>query len=444
MRQAVTEDAFKKKLKAKHGKLFKLVGEYVRSSDLTEFRCTLCREKFLCTPNNILTGYANGCGPCSSKARGVAGKQKARLTYAAKLKEATSGAFVPDDDYDGATKPCGHICTICDNVVMARPNSVLSNKSLQCPLCGLADDHFAIGHRLALGLSMVEAIKEAYPHFVIHKAGRIASQKVDYTCTICNTRQNRNISILRRAPCLGCGKISAREKLRLGHDEYVARVRKIYGPKIQVVGTYHDRLKRLRHKCMDCFKTWKSTPANILQNTVSCPSCVRMLRAGNFTHKSALMKEYTLGKRLVRVQGYEPQALTYLTDVVGFRSKDIIVESEGGVPVVEYKTGKRHRRYFPDMFIKKDNAIIEVKSDYTLGMGKSRRHRNCWNLNRLKAYACQAAGYQFSLMLIDAKGSYLRLPDNWPSMKMEAVQAYIKSMRALGRSTEFKYDKLGV
>jgi len=50
------------------------------------------------------------------------------------------------------------------------------------------------------------------------------------------------------------------------------------------------------------------------------------------------------------------------------------------------------RRYYPDIYIKSENKIIEVKSDYTM-----KQHKN---INLLKRQACLDKGLQFEFMII--------------------------------------------
>jgi len=58
------------------------------------------------------------------------------------------------------------------------------------------------------------------------------------------------------------------------------------------------------------------------------------------------------------------------------------------------KDKKRHR-YFPDIFIPKDELIIEVKSDYTYEV-------DC-KTNHLKKQACLDKGYNFWFAIAESK-----------------------------------------
>ena len=68
-------------------------------------------------------------------------------------------------------------------------------------------------------------------------------------------------------------------------------------------------------------------------------------------------KEYNL-------QGYEPVVLKYLIENENIDIKEI--ECHENVPTVYYFFNDKKRKHFPDIFIKNENRIIEVKSEFTL------------------------------------------------------------------------------
>lgn len=82
--------------------------------------------------------------------------------------------------------------------------------------------------------------------------------------------------------------------------------------------------------------------------------------------------EFPSGK-IARVQGYEPRVLTKL--VIDYNEDDIIVGvqniiNEIGFFHYEYE-GENHR-YYPDIYIKSENRVIEVKSTYTFNKEKEK------------------------------------------------------------------------
>ena len=67
--------------------------------------------------------------------------------------------------------------------------------------------------------------------------------------------------------------------------------------------------------------------------------------------------------KVIQVQGYEPLALDELIKI-GYTSLDIVT-NRNEVPEIWYEKHGKQKRYFCDIFIPKENKIIEVKSDYT-------------------------------------------------------------------------------
>ena len=97
----------------------------------------------------------------------------------------------------------------------------------------------------------------------------------------------------------------------------------------------------------------------------------------------------------IQVQGYEPFALKYLI-VQGYTHRDITTKRTD-VPEIWYVKGERPARYFCDIFIAKENRIIEVKSPWTYEKDKEDLV--------LKEQACVDAGHTFELQVYDAKGN---------------------------------------
>jgi hypothetical protein len=115
----------------------------------------------------------------------------------------------------------------------------------------------------------------------------------------------------------------------------------------------------------------------------------------NLQKRSYLRKEFEMPSGDIRiVQGYEPFALDELIKS-GIDESDILTGAN--VPSIPYKDkdGKDHI-YHPDIFIKNQNKIIEVKSDWTY---------SCKTDNiQLKAIAARAAGYNYEVWIYNGKG----------------------------------------
>ena len=142
-----------------------------------------------------------------------------------------------------------------------------------------------------------------------------------------------------------------------------------------------------------------------------------------------------LGTRRLELQGYEPQALMYLINT-GFAAADIRCECES-VPIIRYKYGKRFRDYFPDMYVPTKRLIIEVKSEFTLGLLSNTKRG--FSMTCAKAIAAHKAGFKFALLLMKSDGTRLKMPKNWAYMKKAQLVQEINKLNPL-RST----GKLGL
>jgi hypothetical protein len=102
-------------------------------------------------------------------------------------------------------------------------------------------------------------------------------------------------------------------------------------------------------------------------------------------------KEYVFpsGKKVV-VMGYEPYVIDELLKV--YDEKEIFVETNE-IPSFNYIFNGKNSVYYPDIYIPKENLIIEVKSIYTYEKDLKR------NLEKEKAVL--SAGYNFKFEIIE-------------------------------------------
>lgn len=87
------------------------------------------------------------------------------------------------------------------------------------------------------------------------------------------------------------------------------------------------------------------------------------------------------------VQGYEPIILKELEEQ-GYTFNDILTDPQD-MPEIIYIFNNIKHRYYPDVYIPKENKIIEVKSEYTLNKE--------WDKNQAKFKATKELGYDFKL-----------------------------------------------
>lgn len=112
----------------------------------------------------------------------------------------------------------------------------------------------------------------------------------------------------------------------------------------------------------------------------------KQFKSYNFTYKKYIMPS---GK-LVNYQGYENIALDELLKQY---NEDEIISIRQSVPSIQYIQNNKKHYYYPDIFIPKDNLIIEVKSTYTYKLHLIK--------NILKALSVRKNGYNFELWIYD-------------------------------------------
>ena len=110
------------------------------------------------------------------------------------------------------------------------------------------------------------------------------------------------------------------------------------------------------------------------------------------------MKTYTFpsGKQTL-FQGYENMCLDDLIQKEGYSEEDIL-NLRKDMPPIYYVYNENEHRYFPDIYIKKDKKIIEVKCEYFFNKTKE--------IDLLKQKACLELGYKHEIRIYDRKGNY--------------------------------------
>lgn len=110
-------------------------------------------------------------------------------------------------------------------------------------------------------------------------------------------------------------------------------------------------------------------------------------------------KEYTFpsGKK-VKIQGYEHFALdelleTYTEDDIKVGSLD---RKKKELPTIDYTFENKSKKYYPDIYIKSINKLVEVKSDFTYNSKK--------NQNIAKKQACLDQKYNYEFYIYDRNG----------------------------------------
>ena len=190
--------------------------------------------------------------------------------------------------------------------------------------------------------------------------------------------------------------------LRFTPEEYKQLVKKKSKGKLVVLGKYIGFGKKIKHKCNVCRYTREASPNSVLQH-LGCPICGHKKAAKSFSYK-----RIQIGNRSVQVQGSEQEAIEYLLEE-GYSPSEILVFSEGKVPIIRYPFKGKERKYYPDILIGKKN-IIEVKSVWYCGV----REKKFFEQNKQKVLAVLKAGFNFKMLVTRIQGQdVVEIPASW-------------------------------
>jgi hypothetical protein len=217
----------------------------------------------------------------------------------------------------------------------------------------------------------------------------------------------------------------AKEKKRLtclknhgvDHPQQSAKVRKLTGK---------NNLRKYGHKNVSSVKEFQDNRTATMIERYGSENAMgnaelRHLAASRGAASRGRLKEYTLGKRVVGVRGYEPQALNWLLANTKLSPSSICVDTEGTVPRFNYYHEGDQHTYYPDFYIPKQNRVVEVKCIWTF----LKTSRELLRIKR-KRNSAITDGYSFTFMLMDEKGVRFKLPTHWPTLKRTALLKFLR------------------
>jgi hypothetical protein len=137
-----------------------------------------------------------------------------------------------------------------------------------------------------------------------------------------------------------------------------------------------------------------SNPLNVWKDKLGINHCMQIPEIFEKSQKTSFrLKTYIFpsGKE-VQIQGYENYALD---SIINIYTEDEIVVGAKNVPIIFYFFQNKTKRYYTDIYIKKNNLLIEVKSKYTMEKELDK--------NLTKRKACVELGYDFQFWIYDKK-----------------------------------------
>lgn len=232
--------------------------------------------------------------------------------------------------------------------------------------------------------------------------------------------------------CPECTKLAQSRSNRLSAQQFKKRFSAAHAGRCKLLSSYEGLSGTVKIQCVEHQLIFSCSGKTALM-PYACPECLRSRQSQNALKRVRSRAKYRLKTvciegRTIQCQGYEPQAIRWLlANVKDLKVNDLRVDHEDTVPTFKYKLGRRTRTYFPDLYVEKKNLIVEVKSNYTLGLlnGKG------WYKNQLKAQAVKRDGYKFFVLLMDHKGKCIgQLPTGWEKMSRKEVLIRLAWARA--------------
>jgi hypothetical protein len=174
-------------------------------------------------------------------------------------------------------------------------------------------------------------------------------------------------------------------------------------------------------------KSWKAKSATEIESITDKrqQSCLERYGVANpfflpdVRKKSAIAnsigREFALPSgKIIRVRGYEDVAITKLLEQ--YTEENLIVDdtlAAYNLPVFTYSDNHKHKfRYYPDIYIPKENKIIEVKARWWWDGNGIEKYRNRLDKNLKKRQSVLAEGYVYEVWLFVDRKNYRILKDD--------------------------------
>jgi hypothetical protein len=394
-KRGLTHEQFMERCRLKHGDRYDYTRtQYVRKDDKVTIGCP-DHGYFEQVANSHMRGF--GCQKCQKRGTSSSSNSGFRVKdtiddFVVKARTVHGDRYdYTKSEYVNSVTPLVIVCNV-HGEFLQKPNNHLTGQ--QCPKCARIDTYtkqrMTLEHFLALA-----KIKHGEKYeYHIGDVELSCDAVIQIQCEVHGMFVQRVSDHVYQ----GCGCQLCSNHVQLTTDEFIRRAREAHGDKYDYSGVDY----KVSYEKVDII----CPKHGLFQQTAEkhyrgegCRQCgseiaVQKLEEWEWPYK---WKDFMFpcGK-LVRVQGYEPKAISYLIDQ-GYSSEDLVL-SRSEVPVVEYVRKGRPRRYFVDIYILSENRMIEVKSPWTFGLGI-----NDGSLC-LKSDAALAAGYKFEIWIF-AKNS---------------------------------------
>ena len=210
-------------------------------------------------------------------------------------------------------------------------------------------------------------------------------------CGVETTKRFEMLHVHRLPYCEGCSlKKKEQRKQASNLAKYgVTNTAATHAVKEKIDQLFHDKYGGHPKQTKEVQEKWKAT---CLEKYGGHPNQNKEVQikseASSFAYKDYTMPSGTI----VKYQGYEHLALDELVKL--YKEEDIS-SGRSAIPSIVYHVDEKKHVYFPDFFIRSENKIIEVKSEWTIQLKRG-------NIEE-KAQATVKSGYAYEIWVYNDK-----------------------------------------
>lgn len=229
-------------------------------------------------------------------------------------------------------------------------------------------------------------VLEAYPRY--NQRMRV---KFRCECGLETSKRFEMLNLYRLPYCEGCSlkKKEARKQSSNLEKYGVINTGSVEHVKYKIQKTYQEKFGCHPKQTKEVQDKWKAT---CLEKYGGHPNQNKEVQAKSEINSYAF-KDYMMPSGcVVKYQGYENIAIDELVQI--YEEEDIAI-GRSNVPTIDYFVGEEKHVYFPDFFIRSENKIIEVKSEWTIQLRRA-------NIEE-KALATVKAGYKYEMWIYNDK-----------------------------------------
>lgn len=254
----------------------------------------------------------------------------------------------------------------------------------------------------------------------------------DYVSVKCPTHGKVNSSVRGFGLGVFCHKCDVHNKRKSMHDktlaarqlEFIATAKSLFGDLYGFEKVEYVRATKAVTLVCQIHGDFKISPNTATSRYSTgkhkesiCPTCNRA------------SKKVTVDNYEFVCRGYEGLALEFLK-AKGIRMRDVRMGKDVPVVPISFKKNNGHvmRKHLPDIYLPKQNMLVEVKSTGTFGLTKF--HTDGTELIKCiqhKSLEAKKAGYRYAVILFKETGGKkvrTKLPADWDTMKVKELREW--------------------